>query len=173
MRSRACWLGLMPLTIASVPLGVCAAQPARVSAPTAVMGAVMRYRLYWLGDSTPFAACPAYRALGRPADFPSALEPAWARLLDRDVGSCDAGTPAAAVPQGPVVRTDTLILADSTAELRLTVRRGEYRHQQRYTLRRSPFGPSGSWWVESVWLSAGIQVHGGPPAIDTTTRRPR
>jgi hypothetical protein len=163
-------LASVVLTLALLPLAILRGQQATASTPVQVFEAVMRYRVFWMGDSTRFAACRTHAALGRPSDFPSALDPRYRGLLDRDVSDCGTDSRPAGGNWSPVMVVDTLLSNPSDAELRVTARRGEHQHQQRYFLRKHPIG---GWSVQRVELSAGIQyLFGRNPGDTLPVRRP-
>jgi hypothetical protein len=113
------------------------------------MVAVMRYRLSWLEDRTPFDPCSLS---GQSASAVDSI-PADVREL---VGTLAGGTvptmcadPAAVARALPprVIRVQSVTPGDSVAQVRLHVRKGDHSHTEDYTVRRTPLG---GWQVAEV-----------------------
>ena len=126
---------------------------------TIVLGAVMEYRLNWIGDSTSVNACQVFLAAGAPANFPAGIPVAAQRLLDGRVDGC-GGTKPGAGPGGlrRTVVVDSLRPADSLAYVFVTVHRGELTHRENYVLRTPTSRPDFA-GVKSVTLWGAIQIH--------------
>jgi len=136
------------------------AQTSLASDPVAVLNAVMRYRMFWLGDSTKFDTCAAFEAVGKPAGFPKGIDKFFLSLLDADVSECSRPARERARVSGARVVVDVVAAMPAIGELRLSVRRGEYGHTEKYSLVRNPLVPRG-FDVEriSIW---GFSVSTGP-----------
>jgi hypothetical protein len=138
----------------------------RESPAVAVLRAVMLYRIEHLADRTRFDACRAFEAMGRPADFLVSEYDYYHRLLDRaDLASCGTPDERPWTERLPVIAIDSLVIADSAAEMRVTVVRGgegeEWRHEEWYSVRRGSVPrsrPAGLWFVAGVRLSSGSQA---------------
>lgn len=138
----------------------------RESPAVGVLRAVMLYRIEHLDDRrTRFDACRAYDAMGRPADFSVSEYSYYHELLDRgDLARCKGPDERPADERFPSIWIDSLVIADSVAEMRVTVIRGgeaeEWRHEEVYTVRgfRLRSRPAGLWFVARVELSAGSQA---------------
>jgi hypothetical protein len=137
---------------------------------TTVIGAVIEYRLNWLGDSTKFDACRAFRVAGEPADFPAGIRSQAHRLLDERDDPCRRHSASRQTEENKrrIVLVDSLIQRDSMTYVFLTVRRGEKTHRENYTMRVAPAG--GFAGVKSVTLWGAIQVH--QPRQPSRRRRP-
>lgn len=138
------------------------AQGHAVPRPVAALNAVIDYRLNWMNDSTTFDACSVYRTVAPPEQVASGLLVAFRGWFTRSAQPC---SPA------PVDRNrerrvllDSLTVADSTARVYLTVRRGEQTHNETYALFRPG---SDTWAVREVVLSRAIRNYwirrGTPP----------
>lgn len=102
----------------------------------AVMTRVITFRLYWLDDSLPFEACSVYRALGEPANFPVGLvDPPVSSMLKPE-GRNPCSVPEPDIDPTMAVRVDSMDVAPPVGHVYLTVRRGEYRMQETYEVRR-------------------------------------
>src|SRR4051812_24315717 len=109
--------------IAALVVVLGAAPATAQSGEVRALNAVLRHRAYLLGDSTRFDACSVYNALGRPANFPSGIDPTLVRLLDRTSDPCRRDSSSVAVHWPPyLVRVDSLAPARAV----LTVVKGEY-----------------------------------------------
>ena len=161
------WLVGALLLLLPAPLRAQRVDYARESPAVAVLRAVMLYRMEHLDDRRArFDACRAHEATGRPADFLVSEYDYYHELLDRkDLSACGAPDERPASERLPTIWIDSLAIADSVAELRVTVIRGgeaeQWRHQEVYSIRRGfrpPSRPAGLWFVESARLSAGSQA---------------
>ena len=142
------------------PLAIACARPTsgqpgpdvgRTSAEVGVFNAAVGFRLAWLGDSTRIAACQAFSVLREPADFQTNVFEVYRRLLDADVSTC-RGAGSKAPGARNLVLLDSLALSDSTADLYMTVRRGENQHKQHYRMHRTQLGSRAIWSVAAVRL---------------------
>ena len=110
-----------------------------------VLTAVLRYRLYWMEDRTPFDPCSLYAQGGTPSNFPgdipAELRPLVGALESGTVpASCaDAAAAARALPER-VVRVYSVAVRDSVAHVRLHVRKGERAHTEDFTVKRALLG---------------------------------
>jgi hypothetical protein len=139
---------------------------------TSVIGAVMEYRLEWIGDSTKFDACRAFRVAGEPADFPAGIRTPVQRLLDERANPCrqhgvSLGTDAY---NQRIVLVDSLIQRDSMTYVFLTVRRGEKTHRENYTMRVAPERRFAG--VKSVTFWGSIRVYQPPQQSNVRRRQP-
>lgn len=135
---------------------VASAQQAHADPAPDIVGEVMEYRLYWMGDSTQFNACRVYEHIGRPANFPAVLSVAARRLLDRPADPCGKGE---LPPRRVAIHSVTV--GDSVARVSVFVLKGEKRHREDFRLRG---GRSGPWEVEEVTLSRHMYFSPPPPA---------
>lgn len=136
------------------------AQTSFASDPVAVLNAVMRYRMFWLGDSTKFDTCAAFEAVGKPPDFPKGIDKLFLSMLDADVSQCGRPASERVRIRGARVVVDVVAAMPAIGELRLSVRRGEYGHTEKYSLVRNPLVPKG-FDVERVTIW-GFSVSTGP-----------
>lgn len=138
------------------------AQAGSATRATTVIGAVMEYRLNWIGDSTTFDACRAFRVAGEPADFPAGIRATVRRLLDERGDPCrrHGAARGADASKQRIVLVDSLVQRDSMAYVFLTVRRGEKTHRENYIMRVAP--ERGFAGVKSVTLWGNIQVYQPP-----------
>lgn len=148
---------LIALAVASA-LWAAPAPAQQTTTRTAVLGAVMGYRLHWIGDSTAFDACRVFRVAGEPADFPAGIMQPLRVLLDQPVDPCRRTTSSTA-PRNRVV-VDSLSAGDSLAHVFLTVRRGERVHRENYIL-RTPRAQPGFVGVKTVTLWGSVQFYPG------------
>jgi hypothetical protein len=139
--------------------------PAQASAPgraLAAVGEAMFFRRSALGDSLRFDACSVYECTGRPATFPEGILPGLRPLLDRPVAEpCAVPAPGAGSRHPRVVRVDSVVIADSTARVRLHVRRGEWTYDEVYHLAARPSGDG--WALCEVRMYPPIQTMPPPP----------
>lgn len=113
-----------------------------------VLSGVLRYRLYWLGDSTTVNLCLAGgMAL---ADAARNLEPRYRRLVVAR-SQCDRVAVARQGNSAAYVRE--VVLVDTTATVALQASRGEYTHTERFEL----VARDNLWIVLRVILSGGWQ----------------
>jgi hypothetical protein len=158
-------VGLTLLCLRSTPIS---AQQAPASDAVAILDRVMNFRIFWLGDTTPLAACSAFTVLGRPADFPVRLSRYVLPLLDRDPSTCDRPPVQQSKSWCPIVNLEKITIADSVATVDLTVSRDHYRYRETYRATRyrmgnprSSFPPRSIWFVDGVTLSGIATVHQG------------
>ena len=97
------------------------------------VNAVMDWRLNWIGDNTPFNACTVYEAARRPANFPAGVLPGLIRGLDRTSAPCEGRAQAAGALQQEVA-IDSVTLRGDLATVFVTVRKGEIRYHEVYSL---------------------------------------
>jgi hypothetical protein len=116
---------------------------------------VMPHRLMWLRDSTLYNACQIYEKLGRPENLAERLGPHGGPLLNRQGDPC-----AGPRPRGSAINLSSITVEDSIARVVLYVIRGEFGHEEEYTLRTPPPGGP-SWAIEEVRLSG--WTHYNPP----------
>lgn len=156
-----CLVGaLLALSLAG-PGTLHAQAPVRGDALSAV-GEAMYFRRSALGDSLPFDACSVYERTGRPAGFPQGLLPGVRPLLDHPVADpCGRAGPEAGVRYPRVVRVDSVVIADSTAQVHLQVRRGEWAYNEVHHLVARP--GRGGWGMREVRTCNAIQILPPPP----------
>jgi hypothetical protein len=162
------------LAAALVVASVCAAPlfGQNIDAPTrlAAVGEAMIFRRSVLGDSLPFDACSVYEKSGRPDPFVSAILPGLRSLLDRPVNEpCSLPRPGADRRVERFVRVDSVVVADSIAQVHLHVRRGEWSHTEVYHLSVRPGG--GAWAFREVRMTNPFHVM--PPPPRPSSQRPR
>lgn len=136
-------LALASLVVLTSEVG-CQSTPAQ----TAAVNTVMDFRLNWVGDSTPFNACSAYQAVGRPADFPAGILPGLRRGLDRPGNApCEGRTPGTPGAWRPEVVVDSVSVRGETAIVYVTVRKDEISYREDYSLVNPS---SGRWGMNEV-----------------------
>ncbi|HEX8243708.1 MAG TPA: hypothetical protein VF541_09435 [Longimicrobium sp.] len=149
-----CCLGLVLLTTAS-SLG--AQEAARASPHARILNAVIRYRTAWLADYTPFEACSVARWAGSPAaDLLRGVANPERVLLGRSGEGCVRGrlSPDAEGVQHRVV-LDSVVVSDSIATVRLSVRHGEYTHYEAFSVVPQEGGTR--WGVREARIWGAIQ----------------
>lgn len=153
------------LGIAALLHGTSASAQSTVdSARIAAVNTVIDYRVTWMEDSTPFDACSVYGGMGRPANFSAVLARPARQVVAHDTAPCAATSGAGARRPSRVVRVDSVALGDTLGTVRLTVRKGEKRIIETYTLRRFSNGPG--WGVRAVTLTGALRVYARPsPAV--------
>lgn len=155
------WASLIVLGIL-LPVTQAGAQQRTADVKTAILTAVMRYRLYWIADPTVFDACRAFQVAGLADGLPVGTPQPIQQLLDRPVEDC--GRAAATGQRGGlrrVVVVDSLAVGDSISHAFLTVHQGENIHRENYVL-RTPASEPGFASVRTVTLWGGIQVYQAP-----------
>lgn len=125
-----------------------------------VLNAVLRHRLFWMEDRTPFDPCSLHIQSGRPANFPDSIPPELRGLVAvlapgtvPDLCS-DRAAAARALPSR-VVRVGAVTPADSVVQVRLHVQKGDRAHTEDYTVKR---GPLGGWNVVEVRMWGHLYV---------------
>ena len=126
-----------------------------------IFNAVMKFRLGFMGDSTRVASCLAYRVLGQPGDFASAIPREYSRHMDRDPAICTRGDSTTVSATSSIVTMDSVAITDSTAILHATVFRAEFVHRQHYSLRSQMLGRRRIWTVSRVVLDGATHVYPG------------
>lgn len=130
-------IGLLSIPVALSALHSAAwSQPAGDPLLMRAVSSIMDYRLNWLGDSTPFRACAIYEATGRPASFPEGLAPGVLRGLDRVTDLCADPERTTPLQNQRFVRVDSITVRGDTAYGFVTVRKGEQRYLEEYTMPR-------------------------------------
>ncbi len=140
------------------PVASQAVRPA--SEPPSVLEAVMRQRLYWMEDRTPFDPCSLHAHAGGAAALPAEL-PVELRglvLAAPAAGGCAAGEAVARALPPRVVRVESVAVADSVATVRLLVQKDDHVHREDHTLARRR-GALGGWGVVEVRTWGRLYVH--------------
>ena len=151
-----CWLG-SALIVGSQS----AQEPGRQQVvPAPVFNTVIRFRRAWLADSTRFDACSVSRWIGRGSDgTPPVMNPERV-LLGQGGAECVPGrlSPAAQAAQHVVV-VHSVVPSDSVTRVQVSVRHGDYRHFETFSL--IPHRMRGTWGVREVRVWGAIVV--SPP----------
>lgn len=122
---------------------------------------VMLYRRNALGDSLPFDACSVYERTGRPEALLSGIRPGLRSLLDRQVDNpCAVPKPSERQRSERLVRVDTVVVADSTAEVHVHVRRDGWRHGEVYYFTNRA---DGGWALREVRMTPALHTTPPPP----------
>jgi hypothetical protein len=123
-----------------------------------VVTSTIRYRRIVIdpAGATAFERCAAAAAAGHaPQALDSVVGEFAASALSAWTGACPKRT-------GPRSRSGAVIesvaIADSTAEVRVRVFRGEWSHHETYNLRRRPVGGDG-WGVRDVRIWGVLRIH--------------
>ena len=111
------------------------------------LNAVLRYRLYWLADSTVFDACRVYTVLNRPATLGPMIETPFRRLVNAEK-PCDE--PVRAVRD--LVLLKSITVDKIAATVSLSIQHGDYIHDETYHL----LGPP--WLVDSVVIRGAVTI---------------
>lgn len=133
---------LFPVIVPAVVAGIALPAPAQSTAEAGgAISTVMGHRSIWMADSTRFEACSVQRAMNGAEDFAMHIIEPVRGLLNR------TGSPCPRQPPGPrewraEVLVDSLRFTDSTANVYVTVLRGELIHRENYTLARDPLSPA-------------------------------
>jgi hypothetical protein len=123
---------------------------------------VLNYRRFVLEDATRFDACSIYRHLGSPDDYPARIPEHLHPVLDNLAARpCEAPAPDSLAAPTRYIGVAAVTYGDSTAEIRLDVRKGEWSHQETFYLRQ--VRGTDRWSVREVRLSPGIQAYPGRP----------
>lgn len=151
------------------------------AAPAALLGQVeqsalaaveeaMFFRRSALADTLTFDACSVYEQTGRPERMVERLRPGLRSLLDRRGDApCDGRPSDAGGRAGARVRVDSVVIADTAAQVHLHVLRGGWRHLEVYHL--TPRA-TGSWSLREVRMSPPLHTTPPPPCLPGTTARP-
>lgn len=125
------------------------------------VGEVMLYRRDALGDSHPFDACSVYERTGHPDALVSAIRPGLRGMLDRQVDNpCAFSKPSERQRSERLVRVDTVLVTDSTAEVHVHVRRYGWRHGEVYYFtKRADEG----WALREVRMTPALHTTPPPP----------
>jgi hypothetical protein len=124
------------------------AQALGESGQTAVLRAVMDYRLTFLDDRSMYDACSVSKVL-ESGDSLEDLRAPYAALVDT---ATRCASVRRELPSPPPVSVRTLRARDDSAAVELVVHHGEYSHGETYRLLRRGRG----WIVGGVCLTAGM-----------------
>lgn len=153
----ASWIGLgTVITTAFAGMAQRTTLPRRAAA----VSAVIEYRKRWLKDSTQFDACRVYVTLDRTRRFKDLIPVAFHGMLDQINEPCDSTLARSRREAWDLVFLDSLVVQDTTARAFLRVRRGEYLHNEEYTIRE--WDTKEGWGVTTVLLSGALRITRGP-----------
>lgn len=164
--SRPPLLALLLILVSGSPEIAGQATP-RGDAELGALSSVLSFRLYWLEDSTPFDSCSVFLAAGEPDNFPSGIPEDLRPLVAPEPGAsaraCTA--PAASGGSRRVVLVESATVADSTAQVRLLVRKGERSYQECYTLARNPLG---RWEIVKMEIGGTLLALPRPTGVESS-----
>jgi hypothetical protein len=122
----------------------------------------MSYRRGALGDSVPYDACSVFEQTGRPSEFLNRFRPGVRGMLDRPLDDpCSVPRPNQGSRSERLIRVDTVLVTDSTAEVHLHVRRDGWRHGEVYYFTSRANGSG--WALREVRMSPALHTTPPPP----------
>jgi hypothetical protein len=149
---RACWSCYAVAALIGAPRVASAQAPVTPNSRTAeIVNALLRYRVFWLRDTTSVDACRVHSELGKPSDFATMLAPRFRTLFRYSEDIC-----AARDRPEHLVSLESIKADESRGTVELLVVHGEYVHHETYSLFASP------WAVGAVTLDRASQVKRPP-----------
>jgi hypothetical protein len=149
-KGRRAWVGvrvMWSLLATIVPAHVGRSQSAQSDNRLNALVAVLRYRRFWLADSSVFDSCRVGATLGSSFKQIDINDRRLRSMIVVPMSGCgDSGvTKATPLPDVAPINLRAITVSDSSASVELTVRHGEHVHDERYQLRRPPV-----WFVTRV-----------------------